>query len=60
MKVLGWALVVFSSFGLFVSISNGLLEMVGTAILWLAVGAYLIHRSKQKEKEKEDLESWNK
>lgn len=74
MKVFGWILIVFNSFIVTITLialsSEGADDYVverisgpiGFAIGMIVLGCYLIHRAKQKEREKEEeeLDGWGK
>lgn len=56
MKITGW---IFTIIGIF-SFLGCLLKGNGLTgpFFWLGLGVYLIHRSNQKEKEKENFDKW--
>lgn len=67
MKTFGWILIVFAILNFLVFIvaaSSGDAESAGgkiAAALMLGVlGAFLVHRGKQKEQEQQDRDEWNK
>ena len=60
MKTWGIILIVFGSLSLLGAIltaANGR-EASGGGLIFIILGAYLIHRGKQKEKEKKDFDNW--
>lgn len=66
MKVAGWIFIAFAilNFIAFVAaMAAGATEAAGTkiggAIMLGVLGAFLIHRGKQKEQEEKDKERWN-
>lgn len=66
MKTAGWIFVVFAILNFIVFIiaaAGGQAEAAGTkiggAIMLGVLGAFLIHRGKQKEQEEKDREKWN-
>ncbi|MBQ2187454.1 MAG: hypothetical protein II401_02680 [Bacteroidales bacterium] len=67
MKTFGWVLIVFAilNFIVFlVAASSGSTDaaggQIGAALLLGVLGAFLVHRGKQKEQEQKDREEWNK
>lgn len=67
MKTFGWVLIVFAILNFLVFIvaaSSGDAEAaggkIGAALLLGVLGAYLVHRGKQKEQEQQDRDEWNK
>ena len=67
MKTAGWIFIVFAilNFVVFLAaISTGNAEAagrkIGGALMCGVLGAYLVHRGKQKEQEQKDRDEWNK
>lgn len=56
MKKAGWFLIVFGSLS-FLGCLRGGLNPSGP-LFWIGLGAYLVHRGKQKEQEEIDKEEW--
>lgn len=62
MKGCGWALIVFGGLavlGMFAGLAMGREPNGGAGIIFVVVGLYLLHRAKQKEKEKEEHDEWS-
>lgn len=57
MKTAGWILLVFGCLGFLGNILGG--SNPTGATFWIALGAFLIYRSNQKKKEKEEKDKWN-
>lgn len=55
MKTAGWIILVFGSLAFFGAVLYG--NNVSGPIFWIALGLFLIHRGKAKEKEKKAAES---
>ena len=67
MKAFGWVLIVFAILNFFAFIAALSLDnadaagsKIGGALICGVLGAYLVHRGKQKEQEQIDREEWNK
>lgn len=67
MKVAGWIFIAFAvlNFAAFIAASasgasDAAGSKIGGAIMLGVLGAYLLHRGKQKEQEDKDREKWNK
>ncbi len=67
MKVAGWIFVVFAILNFIVFIAAMAMgeaeaagSKIGGAIMLGVLGAYLVHRGKQKEQEEKNREKWNK
>ena len=67
MKVAGWIFVVFAILNFIVFIAAMAMgeaeaagSKIGGAIMLGVLGAYLVHRGKQKEQEGKNREKWNK
>ena len=56
MRVFGWIMLVLGVISLFGALFTGYGLL--SCILWIVLGAYLIHRANQKDKEKEDRDKW--
>lgn len=56
MKTTGIIILIFGCISFLGCIWGGISLMGPT--FWIALGAYLIHRAKQKKKEKEDKDKW--
>lgn len=57
MKTWGWVLSVFGALSLLGAMIGGS-SPIGP-LFWLGLGIYLIHRGKQKERDKKDMDEWN-
>lgn len=67
MKVFGWILIVLAAFNFIVfigALSIGRAEdastQISAALMFGVLGAYLVHRAKQKKQEQIDRDEWNK
>lgn len=67
MKTAGWILIVFAILNFIVFLiaaSSGTADAaggkIGSALVLGVLGAFLVHRGKQKEQEQKDREEWNK
>lgn len=57
MKTAGWIILAFGILGIFGSIIGG--TSAAGPFFWTAIGAFLLHRGYQKEKEKKDKDEWS-
>lgn len=67
MKVAGWIFIAFAILNFIAFIAAMAIgeaeaagRKIGGAIMLGVLGAYLVHRGRQKEKEEKDIENWNK
>lgn len=58
MKITGWIIIILGALALLGCLLKG--SSIFGPLIWLGIGIYLIHRAKEKEREKQEFINWNK